>query len=350
MQETIDNPWVNWNGEPKSYFDIGGLIKPFGRDEHFDILESYLQSDLSKDAFCDHYHIGSRKGFKEMLDIFSRESEELAKRISAKHSSNKFDERDVALVGMVGLGKLPVEVLINKSNNISFEEAINLADEKWGKKGKDILVYRVVDYYFKRVNSYKWGDSSVENIDKLLTCDEIRFIAGTSVYEKFQFGAGKLAYDDNSIKKRGSIIAGAFLRNTSYLNGENNELYAKRINYGDEKRQRSSTIDVYGALLEIRKPFLKELYLQDKTFLDTPKNGMVEISPEIIDQAYNYVLEKNIFPSDNAVKLAIRAVANGDIRYSEITDERRRIIERSIKKVESSKLSDVMDNIDNYTM
>lgn len=319
--------WTNKEGEPAVMFEMAGKAVR-GRETCLRIFQKYLTSDLSRKAFCACYQISGTKKFNDMLNNFANESEEYALLIKEKASQEKMiNEKNLYLCGLVGLGKLPVEKLIESSSEISFEEAQQIAKNKWGKPAIDALTHRVIDYFYRRLNSSKWNDASPENINKLLTFNEARFIVGNVDYYLLQMGK--------------SSIAGKFVNATAYLNGENSELYSKKVR-GNGKAC------IFDSLLKYDDMFMKDVYLKETTLLQTPK-ALVEVTPEIVDQAYNYVLENNLFPSSRTVNLAIRAVVNGNIAYSEISPERQKIINRSQKKVLNVKdAKEFLDGIDEY--
>lgn len=321
------NVWTNKEGEPAVIFEMGGrAIK--GRESCLEIFKKFIESDLSRKAFCACYQISGPKKFNDMLNNFAQESEEYAQLVKEKDDQEKMtNEKNLYLCGLVGLGKLPVEKLIGNSSELSFEEAKQVVQNKWGKPAMDALTYRVIDYFYRRLNSAKWSDASPENINKLLTFDEARFIVGNVDYYLLQMGK--------------SSIAGKFVNATAYLNGENSELYSKKVR-GEGKA------GIFNALLKYDEIFIKDEYLKETTLLQTPK-ALVEVTPEIVDQAYNYVLENNLFPSSRTVNLAIRAVVHDNIAYSEISPERQKIINRNPKKVLDTKGTVAfLEGIDGY--
>ncbi len=329
MAESTKKLWKDWKGEPISYFKMGDLL-PFGREQYFVIFSKYLKEDLSKEEFCQRYQIGSKTGFDKMLKAFAQESQTYANQIKEKEEKeNIIDERNLLLSGLVSLGKLPVEELIKKSKDISFEDAKNLVNKKWGKKAQDSLVYRVVNYFYSRVNAYSWDETNPENIKNMLSNDEVRFVTGNANYELLKLG-------------KNSIVA-PFLRTTAYLNGEKHDIYVKKVQGNPDK-------DIYSALLKHEKNFIKDDYFVNQTFLQT-KKGTVEITPEIVDQAYNFVLENNIYPSKKVIQLAIKSVAGGEIEYSEISPERQQYIDRNVAHISKIKdMSEFMDCIDDFVL
>lgn len=329
MAESTKNLWIDGKGEPISYFKMGDLL-PLGREQYFVIFSKYLKEDLSKEEFCQRYQIGSKCGFYKMLQAFAQENPSYADKIIEKEEKKDIiDERNLLLSGLVSLGKFPVEELIKKSKNISFEDAKNLVNNKWGKNAQDALVYRVVNYFYNRVNSYSWDETNPENIKNMLSSDEVRFITGNAKYELLKLG-------------KSSIVA-SFLRTTAYLNGEKHDIYTKKIQGNSDK-------DIYSAFLKHDKNFIKDDYFENTTFLQT-KKGTVEITPEIVDQAYNFVLENNIYPSKKVIQLAIKSVAGGEIEYSEISPERQKYIDRNVAHISKIKnMSEFMECIDGFVL
>lgn len=345
-----NNLWVDSNGNPISLFQVGEIY-PTGREEHLIILSKYLQEDLSVKDFCERYNIPSAKKFQKMLDIFALEDDNIAQQLQEKNNKaeekqNKamIDKSTLAMVGKVGLGMLPVDKLIGV---ISFEDAVKCAQDRWSQQRGGILLARqVIDYFYNRINSFdkvknrerltyeesrKTRGSKIadvedldkvtdpKNLKKMLTKDEIKFITGDKNYKL-------LDMKDN-------LIRALFLTNTTDITTADAKYYAK-------KQDVSNGLSIYAT------KFSKDKYFENTTFIKTDR-GEVEITQDMVNQAYNFALDNNLFPSKDMINYAIQAVANGKIKHSPVSAERQKVIDKSFDIVQREKdLASYLSGID----
>lgn len=285
-----------WN---KELFTIGNHSYGNDKNECEKILNEFLNSSLNIDEFCKEKAISSPKGFKKMLDKFSLEENynalikdknrrtSISNITKIKSIIKNMCENDEALMKNIQNCK---EWCINEY--ISFCDNL-LKDTDY----KDILVTKVINYYYDRLTSYESANYDEENVMKFLTNNEIRFILGKNKFEEALKG-----FDYNLAKE--------FLSKVTFLNTKNKNpelINEKCLN----KNGIPSFLKKYNTKATISE------YKQGKRYVPLANGELIQVSEEVIDRAFEYVKKHNIYCSNGVINHIIKSIINNKIAINE---------------------------------
>ena len=265
------------------------------KEEYEKVLNEYLDSDLNITEFCEYKKISSIEGFKKMLAKFSVEEPykeliaEKLKKIKGKGISfmknmvkDLCDDEEKLKKNIINCNKwcLPDMMSIIESF---------LPDSDY----KDILATNVVEYYYKRLNSYTIDDLSEENVRKFLTNNEIKFIVGNKKYEEM-------------LKGEPVNISQELAKNIMFLNAKN-----KKYNLIQEKF--FSETGIYELLKKYNTKAQMKDYTNGKRYLILENNKLIEVSEEIIEKAFEFAKNNHLYSSNGVINQLVKSIANNKI-------------------------------------
>lgn len=324
LQNEKQNSWLE-NQETQSFFKLGNINVGY-RQDYIQILQKYLQEDMSRSEFCKVYGITSEAGFNQMIEKLCSENAIYAEQIKTKESGDNISNDLKLLIANVCLGKEPLEKLLAKSKRVSLTQAKDILNQNWGKKAQDVFMLRVIKYYHDRACAIDTSSIEPENIANMLKTDEIRFVVGNNNYKALLSGK-ELA------------VPAPFINASIYLHNEGNRVFSDMVR-GKTPGQIEYILSKYN------RRFNKENYLKADNQIINDKGEVIDITPELIDKAYGFVLSKDIVPSSSVMNLAIRSVANGKIDES-VKEDKQNLINQSLKLIEKiNSISDYFEYID----
>lgn len=324
LQNEKQNSWLE-NQETQSFFKLGNINVGY-RQDYIQILQKYLQEDMSRSEFCKVYGITSEAGFNQMIEKLCSENAIYAEQIKTKESGDNISNDLKLLIANVCLGKEPLEKLLAQSKRVSLSQAKDILNQNWGKKAQDVFMLRVIKYYHDRACEIDTSSIEPENIANMLKTDEIRFVVGNNNYKALLSGK-ELA------------VPAPFINASIYLHNEGNRVFSDMVR-GKTPGQIEYMLSKYN------RRFNKEKYLKADNQIINDKGEVVDITPELIDQAYGFVLSKDIVPSSSVMNLAIRSVANGKIDES-VKEDKQNLINQSLKLIEKiNSIGDYFEYID----
>lgn len=323
--------WEKEAGVPLVLFEVDNLT-PKTRDDYFAVFMRYMSENLTIPQFCRKYNINSTIGFKEMLDKFATESVVYAEQIKIKHESKQYQDINKInkLIDYVCLKDLSVAALVENNDLASLYEWQYQAQMHRGEKYCNLFRKKVIDYFYDRVNSYDFYSIEPENIKKMLTREELIFIVGEAEFDSMMAG-------------RSGTVQAPFIKSVIELGNIN----AKFI----EQKVRGKTNDkIEKALDYYNDKFDKNQYFENKTMVLGPDGKSVEVTPEMVDRAYQFVYANGLFPSEMVMNRAIRAVACEKIDNKQQTaEEMQELIKQADIMVDKIKnIEDYLNYIDSW--
>lgn len=312
--------WVDENGDPILFFKVNDFI-PKGREDYIKVVDKYLDCSLSVDAFCSKYRISSKDGFIKVLDKISYENEEYARKIDekAKIKQNKYRALLRKLILSVCEDGESVKNITEYSKLVDCKKILEFANFIDRNKRYDIvLTKKIIDYYYERVNSYN-NSYDLDNINKMLSRDEIRFLVGKDRF-------------DSMIKGEKGTVDKAIADLTNNLNNEDRRKYAEKV-YGN------SDDKLVNALSKYNSKFNSKKYSWDEVFMVNEKGEQIKVTKEIVEFAQRYAFKKGLYTSERVVKTIIRAIVNekldANVDLSIEKEKMRNNIEELIKNATS---------------
>ena len=316
--------WVDENGLPISLFTIGSIILET-REDYFKVLKKYLAERKSIKSFCEKYKISDEKGFKKMLEKFAEEDESLSQQINEVMESQQrmfLDTVKEVLIGVCEEGK-PLSIALGFSRRITLEYLQNFAKKYYSEKHYcEIFTEKVIEYYYDRLNSYT-NSKDPENISKMLTMDEIRFIVGEEEYSEIIHG-------------KTCDIDKLFYKRVAFLNNTNQKLIQEKVTGGKPDK-------IIKALAKYNVKFKKQKYLQGEIFIMLESGKQVEVTSEMVEMALQFAYSKKLHASITVMGYIINAVANGKIKNEQETKQTRAEMEK-----QASSLIETITDIDEY--
>lgn len=289
--------WVDDDGVPIVFF----MVKDFflnGRKDYIKVVDKYLDCDLSVDAFCRKYMISDKDGFNKVLDKISLEDEEYSRKIEekAKNKQNKYRALLKKLIYSICVEDESVKSLINYSKLIDYKKIVYLANSFYPNRGYDkVLSKKIIDYYYERVNSYD-NSYDLDNINKMLNRDEIRFLVGNDKFDSMMRG------------EKGSVEKG-IIDLLNNLNAEDKKVYGEKV-YGSSERKISR------ALAKYNSKFILKNYSWDEVFMTNENGEQIKVTKEMIQTAQIYAVKKGLYTSESVVKRIIKSIVNGKFDVS----------------------------------
>lgn len=313
--------WEDENGSTIALFKVGS-ITPKSKADYEKVLKKYLDENLGITAFCKKYDIKDVKGFKTMLEKFSAENSTYAEQIESKSNQQqaKYVDKVRDIIESVCVEGESVKSIIKYSKTFSLEKLQDFARRLFPDKNYcEILTIKVIEYYHDRLNSYT-NSFEPENIAKMLTADEIRFIVGDEEYTSMLTG-----------KK--CEIERLFLKRVSFLNSTQSALIRQKVN-----NQRPDSI--MKGISKYDTKFRANEYFRSTTFILAENGEQVEVTREMVDMAYKYAYSKKLHTSDAVMRYLIRAIVNGKIQNLEETkQDRKEMMSQALALV--SEISDI---------
>lgn len=308
--------WREEDGTLVHLFNVG-LIIPKSKDDYFSVLKKYLEEDLGVLGFVSKYKIDDVKGFEKMLEKFSLENEEYAKLIKEKNDrlQKSFIEESKAIITNICFKGVSLETLIRKYSGWDISKAIEFTKRFFEENYCDILGIKIIEYFYDRIN-FCYQDRDLEDIRKMLTIDEIRFIVGKKTFESMMMG-------------KTVEIENIFYRKLEFLKRTCPEILEQKVNGASNDRIRVG-------LIKYNTKFEKSEYFKTQNFIITESNNQVEVTPQMVDMAYHYAKSNRLYISWNTMIKIIGAIAMGKIQNLEqmiktrksMTDEARSLIEQ----------------------
>lgn len=315
--------WCDKNGEFLKLFTLG-KVELQSREDYEKVLQKFLQEDMSIPTFCIRYKISDRNGFVKMLEKFAYENPKIAEQINSKNKDRqeRYLTKAKEIIYNIVVKGDSVEELIKYAKTYSLDQIIWLSKELFNdKKVCEILATKIVYYYANRLNSY---DSSMEpeNIDKMLTKEEIMFIVGDQY--------------DSIMKGKSEEIEKIFFKNVSFVKdmAHNTMYYAKFekiFNF------------IKNNLVKYNNKFKSGVYFRNKNSIITENGNIVDVTREMVDMAFEYAYSKGLHTSTNVMNSIINAVAKGKIQNVERTRQSKKAM-----LMESSQMIDKITSIDDY--
>lgn len=322
-QESLKS-WYNEDGSVVELFKMGNIV-PYSREDYLAILTRFMSSDLNVATFCSKYKISNINGFRKMLEKFSLESDIYAEQINKKleSASNKFMGKTRKLIEDVCVNNQPLSILFGNSKSHSLSTFINFAKKTYQDSNMaEILVNKVIEYYYTRTNEY--GNSfEPENIAKMLTLNEVRFLVGEEILNQMVTGA-----------KVG--LSQIFMQDIRGIVKPNADVVQTKVNGRGDDKLRSK-------LTQYNSRFKKNEYFRSTTTLILGNGEQVQITPEMVDMAYQFVKSHKLYPAEKTMQLTIRAVANGKIQNQEQTQD-----EKKTMREQAMALINEITSIDEY--
>ena len=164
----------------------------------------------------------------------------------------------------------------------------------------------------------------------MLTREELIFIVGEAEFDSMMAG-------------RSGTVQAPFIKSVIELGNIN----AKFI----EQKVRGKTNDkIEKALDYYNDKFDKNQYFENKTMVLGPDGKSVEVTPEMVDRAYQFVYANGLFPSEMVMNRAIRAVACEKIDNKQQTaEEMQELIKQADIMVDKIKnIEDYLNYIDSW--
>ena len=322
-QESLKS-WYNEDGSVVELFKMGNIV-PSSREDYLAILTRFMSSDLNVATFCSKYKISNINGFRKMLEKFSLESDIYAEQINKKLelAQNKFVGTTRKLIEDVCVNNQPLSILFGNSKSHSLSTFINFAKKTYQDSNMaEILVNKVIEYYYTRTNEY--GNSfEPENIAKMLTLNEIRFLVGEETLNQMVTGA---KVDLSQI----------FMQDIRGIVKPNTDVVQTKVNGRGDDKLRSK-------LTQYNSRFKKNEYFRSTTTLILGNGEQVQITPEMVDMAYQFVKSHKLYPAEKTMQLTIRAVANGKIQNQEQTQD-----DKKAMREQAMALINEITSIDEY--
>ena len=319
--------WKNEDGSPLILFKIN-LITPNSRDDYYRVLVKYLNETCGIVTFCKKYRISDEKGFRKMLERFSIEDAELAKKIKerASYSQSEYANTIINTIKNICDGSESFKVAIDNAHKATYENYIEFINRYYGDDYRKRFAKKALDYYYQRLTSDN-ASSDIENINKKLTINEVKFIAGEEIFTEMMSGK---AHDIVTIFHN---HVECIRKNASTL--EREKVY-RPICVGLEK---------YGCR------FSRSEYLKSKNFMITQKGQKVEVVPEMIDLALIYAKSHNLFTSYNTIRSIINAIINEKIDKTEILKDKNSNTNAAKSEIENTiEISEYFDAVDLSTV
>ena len=316
--------WENEDGSIISLFKVGS-IEPNSKSDYEKVLKKFLNENIGITTFCLKYKISDVKGFKLMLEKFSAESLPYANQIESKSKQQqaKYIGNIKDIIEKICSEKKSIESIIMYSKAYSFDKLQDFAKNLFPDKNYcDILTIKVIEHYYDRLNSYT-NTIDPENISKMLTIDEIRFIVGEEEFTSMMTG-----------KK--CEIEKVFLKKVSLLNTKQPELIKQKV-IGRRPDVIVNTISQYDTKFKTNE------YFRSQTFIRLDNGEQVEVTREMVEMAYQYANFNNLYTSNAVMGYLIRAVANGKIQnQEEVKQDREQMMQQAYELVNE------ITNIDEY--
>ena len=316
--------WENEDGSIISLFKVGS-IEPNSKSDYEKVLKKFLNENIGITTFCLKYKISDVKGFKLMLEKFSAESLPYANQIESKSKQQqaKYIGNIKDIIEKICSEKKSIESIIMYSKAYSFDKLQDFAKNLFPDKNYcDILTIKVIEHYYDRLNSYT-NTIDPENISKMLTIDEIRFIVGEEEFTSMMTG-----------KK--CEIEKLFLKKVSFLNTKQPELIKQKV-IGRRPDVIVNTISQYDTKFKTNE------YFRSQTFIRLDNGEQVEVTREMVEMAYQYANSNNLYTSNAIMGYLIRAVANGKIQnQEEVKQDREQMMQQAYELVNE------ITNIDEY--
>lgn len=304
--------WYDNDGELLTLFKLGNITL-HSIDDYKKVLDKYLSEDLTIVKFCTKYKISDQKGFSKMLKNFSLDSEEYAQKISSKSEISQAKYLSVAKKAINDICKdgKSVEELLKLSNTYDMESLLQLTRRLYPKTNYDtILALKIMVYYHKRISSYNRKSIEPENIKNMLKEDEVKFIVGKEKYY--------------------SALLGSNLNSQSKISDLFKLITSKKTNLSFEKLN-AARRNLNDTFSYVDTKFDKKKILNSDFKVQRPDGELVKITPEIVDRAYQFAKENNLYVCDATMGLILRSIANGKIENKDKTiDEKQKMIQEAI--------------------
>lgn len=288
-KEAIEKSWYDEKGIFIKLFTIEG--KEISHEsEYYTICDKFLDCDLGIGSFAKKYKISDKAGFKKMLDKIAANDEELKQKIEVKMKKNqeyymiKFNE----LVDKAIVSYAEVEDMIVHSFTYSLSDIIQLTKQYRGMKDYVQLANNIIEYYDNRLSSYT-EEKSVENLTKLLTENEIRFILGNDLYNLKQ--AGKNVEIDRVL--------------TTIFSGAKTELSASTY----KKLVASVRLKIAKYNAQYKS---KEYLAGERSFMD--KDGILrKVDQKLVENGEFFAKDRNIYICSMTMRMILHAFILGNI-------------------------------------
>lgn len=295
------------------------------------IAQSFILSKLSIEKFCKKYKIVDTVGFRKMLDKVSEENEEYKDVIneSILSSQQKFVASTHEFINSVLQPNADIEELVknNKSKQRDLKTilAFNLPNSE-----KELIIYKITRYFSSKL---KMDDksSSRENIDNMLTENDIIFMIGKDNFDLLKSGASIDIFE--CFRELVAPYRLAIDQQTSNTYSTQQLMPIKNL------------VDRY------QSKFISKKYLATEPGIGDKYGQVVKVTPEMVDMAMHYAKTHKLYTSNYTMDKILKAIVDKEIdNQEEMLEAKQRMqygilqalkecttVEEYLKTVEDSK-------------
>lgn len=334
--------WFDENGDLRNYFQIGkNLIK--SREDYYTVMDKFIESGLTTKQFYEKYQLSGikgRHGFDLAIARRCDNDPEFAKKYQAVLDEYQKESRKKVAVVLnktkEDLHYIGKAIQSGKLSPVNIDVFLAHCEEIGGKKLSMLFMKMLANEYYTRVQEYK-GNSTQEDLQKLLTNDEIEFLLPNGyekIHHQIEFGA-EVSPGGFLIKKVSPLkaVAPEFFTTHVATEGRRNK---NSLALGAKPKTLEVGLSKYGEKLDLKR----ELNTKSSYLI----NGkMVELTEDHYHTAIAFANVNNLYISVGTIKEIVKGIMMGNVK---ITEEIRREKERLTS--EFSKTAPQYDSIEEY--
>ena len=298
--------WINEKGELLTFFHLKGNFPIKTKLDYYKIYKEYVESRMSVSSFCTKYGIDSLEGFNELLERIKAESyDDFSKIQEVKSAVSK------------SFYTYSKEIAIKLANGeVTFEE---------------FFANSAINFINTRIDLY-YNTLSLEDKNKFS-------------HELMHY------FDRNTPLLHQNFIKFLTTRNNNVL--DNYNMFVKKYLVAPKDRE---YYKLYSSQLQKLKNQLVKYYRKNMYCTYGIGDSTFEVNDEVIDQAYAYAQDNQLYVSNYSMSYLCKEIAVGRLNYSKETKEQKdemidvilrlvyeeRTIEDYISAIKNSKINKIL--------
>ena len=310
------------------FFKLYNGKKVSSDEDCFMIVKAFLEESLTIESFCNKYKISDVSGFRRMLEYVSSISEEYKNKIDnvIQKNQNKFILSTNDFISKILDPNVDIEELI-KSNKSKQRDLKTILSFKIPQKDKEMIILKVMSNFHSRL-SLDDKSSNVENINRLLSDKELRFIIGYENFEKLNRG---------EVVNLDDCINDLIIPYRSSLDKQSDGGFGKQCLSPIKK-----------LVVKYSTRFSGKKYLKSEPGLGDKNGEVVKISPEMVDMAVHYAKVNKLYLSHYTIEKILKAIIDGEINnYDEMSAAKQNLKDDVLKTLkECESIEEYLKSID----